>query len=112
MGLGLLTILALVVLVSVIPAGLLGQPDMQVVGNGSSSTELRWFVDRSAPRLPETSIVSAPLWVYRVAILLWAVWLASALLGWLRWTWQAMGSGGYWWRKPVVADPAAETASE
>lgn len=111
-GLGLLTILALVVLVSVIPAGLLGQPDMQVVGNGSSSTELRWFVDRSAPRLPETSIVSAPLWVYRVAILLWAVWLASALLGWLRWTWQAMGSGGYWWRKPVVADPAAETASE
>ncbi|MDO8863529.1 hypothetical protein Q6D67_17660 [Haliea sp. E1-2-M8] len=107
LGLGLLTVLALVVLVSVIPAGLLGQPDMQVVGNGSSSSELRWFVDRSAPRLPETSIVSAPLWVYRLAILLWAVWLASALLGWLRWTWQAMGSGGYWWRKPVVENSAA-----
>ncbi len=104
LGLGLLTVLALVVLVSVIPAGLLGQPDMQVAGNGSSSTVLRWFVDRSAPDLPEASIVSAPLWVYRVAILLWAIWLASALLGWLRWTWQAMGSGGYWWRKPLVAE--------
>ena len=106
LGLGLLTMLALIVLFSVIPAGLLGQPDMQVVGNGSSSSELRWFVDRSAPALPETSIVSAPLWVYRLAILLWSVWLASALLGWLRWTWQAMGSGGYWWREPVVTSKA------
>tara|TARA_R110002110_G_scaffold405550_1_gene624778 strand:+ start:40748 stop:44788 length:4041 start_codon:yes stop_codon:yes gene_type:complete len=106
LGLGLLTVLALIVLFSVIPAGLLGQPEMQVVGNGSSSSELRWFVDRSAPALPETSIVSAPLWVYRLAILLWSVWLASALLGWLRWTWQAMGSGGYWWREPVVTSKA------
>lgn len=103
-ALGLLTMLALLVLVSVIPAGLLGQPDMQVLGNGSNSTELRWFVDRSGASLPQTTIVSAPLWVYRVVILLWAVWLASALLSWLRWTWQAMGSGGYWWRKPLVAD--------
>ncbi len=104
LGLGLLTVVALMVLVSVIPAGLLGQPDMQVAGNGSGSTSLRWFVDRSTSDLPETSVVSAPLWVYRVAILLWAVWLASALLGWLRWTWQAMGSGGYWWRKPLPTD--------
>ncbi|MEQ9465368.1 MAG: hypothetical protein RJQ10_17035 [Haliea sp.] len=112
LGLGLLTVLALLVLVSVIPAGLLGQPEMQVTGNGSSSTGLRWFVDHSAPGLPETSIVSAPLWVYRVAILLWAVWLASALLGWLRWTWQAMGRGGYWWRKPLVAEADAEAGTD
>jgi hypothetical protein len=101
-GLGILTALAIIVLISVIPAGLLGQPEMQVVGNGSSSAYLRWFSDRTEPLLPTVTLLSAPLWLYRIAILLWAVWLAASLLGWLRWTWQAMGTGGYWWRKEVA----------
>ncbi|RMG51905.1 MAG: hypothetical protein D6717_12450, partial [Gammaproteobacteria bacterium] len=41
-------------------------------------------------------ILSLPLWVYRVLMLGWALWLAFALLGWLRWGWEALQQGGLW----------------
>jgi hypothetical protein len=39
-----------------------------------------------------------PLFVYRLAMLAWALWLAHALLGWLRFGWDAFGTGGFWRR--------------
>jgi hypothetical protein len=39
------------------------------------------------------------LWVYKIAMLAWALWLANALIGWLRWGFDAWTRGGYW-RKP------------
>lgn len=118
-GLGLMTLAALGVLVSIIPLGLLGGPDMHLTGNGSSAGQLRWFADRSPDGvLPEVGLWSLPIWAYRLAILAWAMWLAAALLGWLRWTWQAMGHGGYWDRRPAMGQagawdrrPAADEAS-
>jgi hypothetical protein len=95
-----LTALALFCLVSAIPQGLLGQPDMHVVGNGSSAQALRWFSDRSADALPQASAVSVPLWVYKVLMLAWALWLANALIGWLRDGFAAWTSGGYWLSRP------------
>lgn len=95
-GLALWTLAALVGLFVSIERGLLGLPEMQISGNGSTAELLRWYHDRSGPELPRTWVVSVPLAVYRVAMLAWALWIASALLWWLRWGFTAYGSGGLW----------------
>ncbi len=96
----LLTLAALGVLAVSLYQGLLGTPEMQVRGNGSSAALLQWFTDRSGPALPTAWMVSAPLLVYRGAMLAWALWSALALLGWLRWGWGAFTEGGGWRRSP------------
>ncbi len=87
---------ALVVLGVAIQGGLLGHPDMQIGGNGSSASVLRWFADRTGPELSRAWVLSVPVLVYRLAMLAWALWLARALLRWLRWGWAAFNSGGLW----------------
>jgi len=100
---------AVLCLVSAIPQGLLGQPDMHVTGNGSYATTLRWFADRSSDALPGASAVSVPLWVYKVLMLAWAIWLANALIGWLRQAFAAWTRDGYWRPRPTAATLAAAT---
>jgi hypothetical protein len=108
-GLALLTLVALLCLVAAIPQGLLGSPDMHVAGNGSTAGSLRWFADRSVDALPGASAISVPLWVYKIAMLAWAIWLANAVIGWLRYAFAAWTEGGYWRTrpKPVVEIPTA-----
>ncbi|MDX9767089.1 MAG: hypothetical protein RBT51_07100 [Ectothiorhodospiraceae bacterium] len=98
LGLGLLTVVALVLLFVAVQQGLLGYPDMQIAGNGSSAWQLNWYLDRSAGELPQAWVLSVPLLAYRIAMLAWALWLAAALLGWLRWGWNCYASGGLWRR--------------
>lgn len=101
----MLTAIALLSLVSAIPQGLLGTPDMQIAGYGSTAAQLQWFADRTDGSLPVAGAVSVSLWWYKAAMLAWALWLANALLGWLRWGWQAWSAGGYWRKaapRPVV----------
>ncbi len=108
LGLAALTALALCVLIGAVPQGLLGLPDMHVAGNGSSAADLRWFADRSHGALPAAGVVSLPLWLYKLAMLAWALWLANALIGWLRWAFDAWTRGGYWRKrepKPGVVPP-------
>jgi hypothetical protein len=90
------TLAALAALFVSIEQGLLGLPEMQISGNGSTAETLRWYHDRSGPELARTWVVSVPLAVYRVAMLAWALWIASALLWWLRWGFAAYGNGGLW----------------
>ncbi len=90
------TLLALIGLVVAIHQGLLGEPDMQIQGNESTRALLRWYQDRSGPELPAAFALSVPMLVYRLAMLAWALWLAHALLGWLRFGWEAFGTGGMW----------------
>ena len=105
-GLALLTLAALLALIGAVPSGLLGLPDMHVAGNGSTAWQLRWFADRSAGALPAAGVVSVPLWVYKLAMLAWALWLANALIGWLRWAFGAWSEGGYWHaRAPRTTPP-------
>lgn len=99
--LALLTLMALVALVVAISTGLLGHPDMQIAGNGSNSGLLRWYQDRLQGELATAWTLSVPLWVYRLLMLLWAIWLAWALLGWLRWGWRCYSAGALWRRMPV-----------
>jgi hypothetical protein len=84
-----------------IQTGLLFQPDMQVAGNNSTDTALRWYADRVAGQTPAAGVVSLPLWVYRVAMLLWALWLAASLVRAVGWGWRAFGEGGYWRPLPL-----------
>ncbi len=90
------TALALVALLWAVQRGLLGLPEMQIAGNGSSSQELRWYADRSEAALASAWMLSVPLLVYRIAMLAWALWLARALLRWLRFAWTCFATGGLW----------------
>jgi len=109
-GLALVTLVALAVLVLAVPKGLLGLPDMHIAGgNDSTAWQLHWFADQTGDVLPQAGVLSVSLWVYKIAMLLWALWLANALIGWLRWGFEAWSRGGYWRpRKPKVAEPSPE----
>ena len=96
--LALLTMLVLAILVAVVNKGLLGDPEMFIVGNNSSRNVLQWFQPRGAVQLPEPYIVSVSVWFYRLLMLFWALWLAAALLRWLKWGWTRFSSGGGWKR--------------
>jgi hypothetical protein len=108
LALVVLTGLAAIALFEAVQRGLLGQPEMQIAGNGSVLATLRWTADRVPGALPQPLVISVPLLVYRLAMLAWALWLATALLRWVRQGWQALGTGGLWRPRPpkVVTTPA------
>ena len=113
LGLALLTSLALVCLFYAVEHGLLGLPDMQVDGNSSTAWSLNWYQDRTGENLPQPWLVSAPLWSYRVIMLLWALWLAYSLLEWLRWGFACFAAGGLWRpRKPALRPTIGEQAKQ
>jgi hypothetical protein len=108
-----LTAVALGILVTAVGEGLLGNPEMFITGNSSTRTVLRWFQARSDRLLPGPGFVSISIWWYRFAMLVWALWLAAALLRWLRRGWQDFSRGGFFrWRakKPVAAAAPASMA--
>ena len=86
------------VLFAAIHEGLLGTPEMQIEGNGSSGAALYWFIDRISSVYPRAWVFSVPLLVYRLAMLAWALWLARACLAWIGWVWGAFNEGGLWRR--------------
>jgi hypothetical protein len=47
------------------------------------------------------------MWVYRAAMLAWALWLAMAVLRWMKWALRAWTTGGFWrpLRKPKPVPP-------
>ncbi|MGH8496104.1 MAG: hypothetical protein ACREVN_08195 [Gammaproteobacteria bacterium] len=98
--LAVVSVIALASLVRAVPQGLLGTPDMHIVGNGSYGHELRWFQDRTDATLPVASAITAPLWLYKTAMLLWALWLSFALLRWLPWAWRSFTRDGIWRGRP------------
>ncbi|HEY6548799.1 MAG TPA: hypothetical protein VI589_12880, partial [Vicinamibacteria bacterium] len=105
--LGALVTVAL--LYDAIQTGLLFRPDMQVAGQSSNDRMLRWYADRVAESLPRAGVVSLPLWLYRVLMLAWALWLATRLVGWSGWAWRSFSDGGVWRRLvlPTRKTPAA-----
>ena len=90
------TIAALVGLYISIQKGLLGIPNMQISGNGSSDFLLHWTQDRIGSTMPQPWVLSLPLLAYRILMLIWALWLAHSLLKWLRWCWNCFSEGGMW----------------
>ena len=98
--LALMTLVVLMVFLWIVGAGLLGHPEMFIVGNGSSATMLNWYQAASGPELPQPAFWSISVWWYRALMLLWALWLAASLLRWLQWGWSRFSSGVCWKSKP------------
>lgn len=95
------TLIALGVLFFAVAQGLLNAPDMQVIGNQSSAFNLNWYQDRSLTILPTATVVSVPLWVYRLLMLAWSLWLAMSLLQWLKWGWMCFSRNDLWIKAPA-----------
>jgi hypothetical protein len=94
--LALFTVIAISTLVfSGIRNGLLARPDMGIQSMYGAG-ELRWFQDQVAGAVEGPSIWSAPMWMYRFLLLAWAIWMAFALVRWLRWGFNAWKTGGLW----------------
>lgn len=87
--------------------GLLVQPDMQVAGAGSHQGSLQWYVDDAGTSLPTPTVFSVPLWIYRVLMLVWSLWLARQLVRWAPWAFRAWSSGAVWKRRPSRSGPTA-----
>jgi hypothetical protein len=86
--------------------GLLSSPDMEVTGAGSSNHRLAWYVDRLSGALPTPTVFSTSLWAYRIAMLLWALWLSWNLIQWLRWAFEVFAADGFWKRGPRRPPPS------
>jgi hypothetical protein len=99
-GLAILTLVALIALFEAVQAGLIGAPEMQITGNGSTAWTLHWTQDRIGDTLPRPWVVSLPVWCYRGLMLIWSLWLAYTLLGWLKWGWNCFSKDGSWKKKP------------
>ena len=92
----LFSIAAIISLLATIPMSLLSDPHMQIVGNGSYSSYLSWYHDRSVATLPTAWVVTAPIWTYRLAMLFWSLWMVFALTSWIKWGWHCFSEGGRW----------------
>ncbi len=111
------TLVALFGLYLAVERGLLGIPNMQIAGNGSSSFHLHWTQDRIGEILPQPAVMVLPQWVFHLLMLFWSLWLAFALLKWLKWGWQCYVVGGIWkkWqrrKKKVEPPPIPQTQPE
>ena len=101
-----LTLLFILAFLKVIENSLLGMPETQITGNGSTADVLRWFQDRSAETLPQPWVLSFPLWIYRILTLAWALWLAVFILRYaFVWGWSCFAKGGLWRSFPAVTPP-------
>jgi hypothetical protein len=99
----LLTLAALGSLLSAIPNGLLGRPDMRIEDPMFDYSALNWFHDRVPGVLPRPVVISVSLWFYKAAMLAWALWLSFALVRWVRWAWAAFNASRLWIRSPNAA---------
>jgi hypothetical protein len=103
-ALALFTFIAVLTLVfSGIRNGLLAQPDMHVLGAGSGHGTYAWFRDQTQGPVEAATVLSVPMWVYRTLFFAWALWMAFALVRWLRWAFIAWKTGGIWRAKERVA---------
>ena len=109
-GLACLAVVAVATLFNAVHNGLLGRPSMLVVGNDSSDQLLRWYQDRTTDSTPAARIVSLPLWVWRIAMLAWSVWLALTVVRIAGWVWHAFGAGGRWHKTQLRASKAPAMA--
>ncbi len=92
----LLSIVTVTGLLLAIPYALLSSPQMHLTGNGSSAGQLYWYQDQSPAELVQAWAISLPLWCYQLAMLIWSLWLAAALMQWLPWAWRQLSHQGFW----------------
>jgi hypothetical protein len=107
------TLVTAATMVYAVSRGLLGSPNMQIYGNGSSQYNLSWYQDINQALLPTASMFAIPMIVYRILMLLWALWLAFSVIQWSKWFWECFSTHGYWrsvnWKKKSKPGNPANT---
>jgi hypothetical protein len=98
-----LSLAALGILVAAVGAGLLGSPQMFIEGNHSTYRVLRWYQPQTSDLLPQPGCISVSVWWYRLLMLAWALWLASAVIRWAGWGWRQFSRGALFRRAPKKA---------
>lgn len=111
-GLFLLVFITVSTLLGVIEQGLLGSPDMQIKGNGSNSYQLNWFSDRVSALIPNATFISVPIYIFRLLMLVWSIWLAFAVVKWAQWSWANYSKDGYWRSKPEKTNEKEKESSD
>ncbi len=106
------TLVAIFTIFGTVHTGLRGYPDLLIQGNGSDAWHLHWYEDRVRDATTSAWVLSVPVLAYRVAMLLWALWLAGALLRWIKWGWECYSTGGYWFRRPKTVVAHAEAVAD
>lgn len=96
LGLVLYTAVFLGMLLNAVREGLLSDPSVQVMGNGSTEHLLRFTLDRSNGPMPTASMFSVDVLVYRALMLAWAAWLATQVVKWMKAGFAAFTEGGAW----------------
>ncbi|MDD2709417.1 MAG: hypothetical protein PHV34_15635 [Verrucomicrobiae bacterium] len=94
------TAIALGIFLTVVYQGLLGNPEMFILGNGSLPRALHWYAAQAPATIPQPGMISVSVWFYRILMLLWALWLSCSLIRWLSWGWKQFNTGG-WWKQPA-----------
>ncbi len=97
------TLAALGALYFSVQHGLLGDAPADIAGNGSTRSALAWYVDRMNGSLPRPTVWSVPIWVWRVVMLAWSLWLAASLVKWVPAAWHAFAAQGLW--RPIPFCP-------
>ncbi len=109
------TLIAAATLVYAVSRGLLGAPNMQIYGNGSNQYNLNWYQDINPESLPSAWMLTIPMVIYRILMLLWALWLAFSVIQWSKWFWQCFSTHGYWrsvdWKKKGTTGSPAKIPS-
>lgn len=114
LSLAAITVIAVTSLVfSGVRYGLLARPDMALAGPMDYPYGFQWFLDRTESSLPQPSVLSVPMWVYRLLMFAWAAWAAMALRRWVVASWHAWTAGGFWRAKPpkVAVSAGPSTAA-
>ncbi len=86
-------LVAVLVLFYAIIQGLHGVPHMQFVAsalNTSMQADYVWIQDLAMKVWPRAWIISLPLWVYRLVMLVWALWIILLLLRLGPWVWRTL----------------------
>ncbi|MFK8050955.1 MAG: hypothetical protein AB8B81_21185 [Halioglobus sp.] len=106
-------VLAVLCMIAAIPMGLLSNPEMKVVGNGSGSHFYNYYQDIAGEVIgfPSVTVISVPMLAYRAVMLLWSLWLSTRLIQWAAWAWACYTEKGSWKPKPVPSKktPASES---
>ena len=90
--------LAVLCMVAAIPMGLLSNPEMKVVGNGSGSHFYNYYQDiaGASEGFPSVTVVSVPIMAYRAVMLLWSLWLSTQFIRWAAWAWGCFTENAVW----------------
>ena len=88
-----------ITLIIALLTNLLGNVDMQIMGNNSYAYRMIWYTDRITHNLPLAGTYSAPIWVWKVLMLIWSLWLTNAVLKWIIWGWNSWSKDAMWKKK-------------